>query len=70
MTLKKHFEDWVEPRRWSLSLKKLIMHRHMPLQGMCQVILFDVLNDLGNDDYVATYLKEKGYEVTKKENNK
>lgn len=26
--------------------------------------------DLGNDDYVATYLKEKGYEVTKKENNK
>ena len=50
MTLKKHFEDWVEPRRWSY--------------------LFDVLNDLGNDDYVATYLKEKGYEVTKKENNK
>ena len=32
--------------------------------------LFDVLNDLGDDDYVATYLKDKGYEVTKKENNK
>lgn len=32
--------------------------------------LFDVLNDLSDDDYVAMYLKDKGYEVTKKENNK
>ncbi len=38
--------------------------------GYVSSYLFDVLNDLGNDDYVATYLKEKGYEVTKKENNK
>lgn len=28
--------------------------------------LFDVLNDVGDDEYVATYLREKGYEVTKK----
>lgn len=27
--------------------------------------LFDVLNDVGDDDYVARYLKEKGYKVTK-----
>ena len=27
--------------------------------------LFDVLKDVGNDEYVATYLKEKGYKVTK-----
>lgn len=27
--------------------------------------LFDVLNDLGNDDYVAEYLRDKGYQVTK-----
>lgn len=32
--------------------------------------LFDVLNDLGDDDYVATYLKDKGYEVTKKGTDK
>ena len=29
--------------------------------GYVSSYLFDVLNDLGNDDYVATYLKEKGY---------
>lgn len=28
--------------------------------------LFDVLEDVGNDDYVAMYLRNKGYEVTKK----
>lgn len=27
--------------------------------------LFDVLNDVGDDDYVARYLKKKGYKVTK-----
>ena len=27
--------------------------------------LFDVLNDIGDDDYIATYLKEKGFEVKK-----
>lgn len=27
--------------------------------------LLDVLNDVGNDDYIAQYLKEKGYKVTK-----
>lgn len=27
--------------------------------------LFDVLNDIGNDEYIAMYLREKGYEVTK-----
>lgn len=27
--------------------------------------LFDVLNDVGDDDYIAQYLKEKGYKVTK-----
>lgn len=32
--------------------------------------LFDVLNDLGDDDYVASYLKDKGYEVTKKDTDK
>ena len=29
--------------------------------------LFDVLNDIGDDEYIAAYLKEKGYEVTKQE---
>ena len=29
--------------------------------------LFDVLNDVGDDEYIATYLREKGYEVTKQE---
>lgn len=28
--------------------------------------LFDVLNDVGDDDYIADYLKKKGYEVIKK----
>ena len=28
--------------------------------------LFDVLEDVGNDEYVATYLRGKGYEVVKK----
>ena len=28
--------------------------------------LFDVLEDVGNDEYVATYLRSKGYRVTKK----
>lgn len=28
--------------------------------------LFDVLKDVNDDEYVATYLREKGYEVTKK----
>lgn len=27
--------------------------------------LFDVLEDVKNDDYVVMYLKEKGYKVTK-----
>lgn len=27
--------------------------------------LFDVLKNVGDDDYVAMYLKEKGYKVTK-----
>lgn len=27
--------------------------------------LFDVLNDVGNDEYVAMYLRTKGYKVTK-----
>lgn len=29
--------------------------------------LFDVLQDVGDDNYVAMYLRNKGYEVTKKE---
>lgn len=28
--------------------------------------LFDVLEDVGDDEYVATYLRSKGYEVVKK----
>ena len=32
-----------------------------------QAYLFDVLNDVDDDEYIATYLREKGYEVTKKE---
>lgn len=28
--------------------------------------LFDVLQYMDDDDYVATYLRNKGYEVTKK----
>lgn len=32
--------------------------------------LFDVLNDVGDDDYVAQYLKEKGYEVRRLDNSK
>ena len=28
--------------------------------------LFDVLEDVGDDEYVATYLRDKGYEVVKK----
>lgn len=28
--------------------------------------LFDVLRDVGDDEYVATYLRGKGYEVVKK----
>lgn len=27
--------------------------------------LYDVLNDVDNDEYVATYLKQKGYDVKK-----
>lgn len=27
--------------------------------------LFDVLNDVGNDEYVAMYLRTKGYKVAK-----
>ena len=27
--------------------------------------LFDVLNDIDDDEYVADYLREKGYQVTK-----
>lgn len=27
--------------------------------------LFDVLKDVGNDEYVAIYLRENGYKVTK-----
>lgn len=30
--------------------------------------LFDVLEDVGDDEYVANYLREKGYEVKMKEN--
>lgn len=33
--------------------------------GYVKAYLFDVLKDVGNDDYVAMYLKEKGYKVTK-----
>lgn len=28
--------------------------------------LFDVLEDVGDDSYIARYLSNKGYEVTKK----
>lgn len=28
--------------------------------------LFDVLKDVGDDEYIATYLRSKGYRVTKK----
>lgn len=28
--------------------------------------LFDVLRDVGDDEYVATYLRGKGYELVKK----
>lgn len=30
--------------------------------------LFDVLNDVGDDEYIAAYLREKGYEVKNKNN--
>lgn len=28
--------------------------------------LFDVLNDVDDDEYIATYLRDKGYDVKKK----
>ena len=28
--------------------------------------LFDVLKDVGDDEYIADYLKERGYDVVKK----
>ena len=31
-----------------------------------QEYLFDVLSDVGDDEYVANYLREKGYDVHKK----
>lgn len=31
--------------------------------------LFDVLNDVGDDNSIATYLKGKGYEVKKSDNH-
>ena len=40
------------------------------VSGYVSSYLFDVLDDLGNDDYLATYFTEKGYEVSKKEHNK
>lgn len=70
MTLKKHFEDWVEPKKVEFISEKIDYASAHAVAGYVSSYLFDVLNDLGNDDYVATYLKEKGYEVTKKENNK
>lgn len=33
--------------------------------GYVKPYLFDVLKDVGNDDYVAMYLRENGYKVTK-----
>lgn len=63
MTLKKHFEDWVEPRRWSLSLKKLIMHRHMPLQGMCQVQVVFEFDRSEYDAYLFLMNQKKTEEV-------
>lgn len=33
--------------------------------GYVKGYLFDVLNDVDDDDYVATYLRGKGYKVTK-----
>lgn len=35
--------------------------------GYVESYLFDVLKDVGNDEYVATYLRENGYKVTKEE---
>lgn len=32
--------------------------------GFVKGYLFDVLRDVGDDEYVATYLKNKGYQVT------
>lgn len=32
--------------------------------------LFDVLNDIDDDNYIAIYLKEKGYEVRQQETKK
>ena len=37
--------------------------------GYVKGYLFDVLNDVGDDDYVAQYLKGKGYEVKKSDNS-
>lgn len=31
--------------------------------------LFDVLADIGNDEYIADYLRSKGYDVRKKPEN-
>ena len=36
--IEKAFRGLGRTKKVELSLKKLIMHRHMPLQGMCQVI--------------------------------
>lgn len=33
--------------------------------GYVKAYLFDVLKDVKNDDYVAMYLRENGYKVTK-----
>ena len=35
--------------------------------GYVKGYLFDVLNDVDDDEYVATYLRGKGYEVKNKE---
>lgn len=34
--------------------------------GCVKDYLFDVLEDVGNDDYIADYLRQKGYEVIRK----
>lgn len=36
------------------------------IAGYVKAYLFDVLKDVGDDEYIAMYLRDNGYEVTKK----
>lgn len=65
--MEKVFQTLSRTRKVEFISKNINYASAHAIAGYVKSYLFDVLKDVGDDEYVADYLRTKGYKITKTE---